>query len=174
MLIGLFVYCYVCALLYAIMHYAYIANVAQVLPMPKWRWLYYLLSFTWGLPMNIIGGIVAIVQLCKGRRPRKYGWCWCFELPVNYGLDLGIFFIAPINGSAYIKNHELGHSIQNVHFGPFTIGVSFVPSAIRYQVRNMQKKRGRALPAYDDIWFEGQATKSGEKFMEDKQEKERD
>jgi hypothetical protein len=150
------------------MNHLYENKTVETLKAPNRKWVYYLLQFTWGLPMNIIGAIVALVLVCFRKRPYWYGWNLCFELPVNFGLDLGIFFIAPINGSTHTKNHEHGHGIQNIYFGPFTIGMVSIPSAARFWVRELMYTFGtKPTKKYDDIWFEGQATKTGDKFIEE-------
>ena len=165
----LFVYALWCAAGYMVMSYLYREAEIEALPNVKYRWLYYLLQFTWGLPMNLIGAIVALILICFGKKAYRYGWNYCFELPVDFGLELGIFFIAPINGSKYTKDHEHGHAIQNIYFGPFSIGMVSIPSALRFWVREIQYKMNRAPnTGYDDIWFEGQATKTGTKFINEK------
>lgn len=149
-----------------VMRLLYKRGIVTSLPAPKWRWLYYLLSFTWGLTMNVIGAIVALVLLCLGKKPKKYGWNVCFELPVDFGLSLGIFFIAPINGSTRTKSHEVGHSVQNVYFGPFALGTVYIPSATRFWfLQLMYAICGEQSTEYDAVWFEGQATKSGTDFI---------
>lgn len=165
-IIGLLIYIMVCETAYIIMNHLYTNGEVEVLKAPKRKWVYYLLQFTWGLPMNIIGAIVALVLICFRRRPYKYGWNLCFELPVNFGLELGIFFIAPINGSKHTKDHEHGHAIQNIYFGPFCIGMVSIPSAVRFWIREIQymiKKPPKT--DYDDAWFEGQASRSGDYFI---------
>ena len=105
--------------------------------------------------MNIFGIIVAGILICCNQRPKWYGWCLCFELPVSFGMELGIFFIAP-KDSTHTKNHELGHSIQNIYYGPFTVGMITFPSFVRYWIRQIKLKKGIKLDTnYDDIWFEG-------------------
>ena len=163
----LFVYALWCAAGYVVMSYLYHKAEIEVLPNIKYRWLYYLLQFTWGLPMNLIGAIVALVLVCFGRKAYRYGWNYCFELPVSFGLELGIFFIAPINGSKHTKDHEHGHAIQNIYFGPFCVGMVSIPSAVRFWIREIQymiKKPPKT--DYDDAWFEGQASKSGAYFID--------
>ena len=105
--------------------------------------------------MNLLGLCVAGVLLLRGRRPMRYGYGWCFEREGNWGLELGIFFIAP-PGSIHTKNHELGHGIQNMYFGPFTIFVVSIPSFLRFWWRDIMTKLGAApCTSYDSIWFEG-------------------
>ena len=165
-IIGLLIYIVVCGIAYFAMNYLYTNGKVEVLEAPKKKWLYYLLQFTWGLPMNIIGMIVALILICFRKRPYRYGWNLCFELPVNFGLELGIFFIAPIDGSTHTKNHEHGHGIQNIYFGPFTVGMVSIPSATRFWIRELKYACGAPPKSkYDDIWFEGQATKSGDNFI---------
>lgn len=172
--INLLVYAIWCAAGYAIMNYLYIGGNLEFLPNVKRRWLYYLIQFTWGLTMNIFGGAVALVLLCCGKKPYRYGWNYCFELDVNFGLELGIFFIAPINGSEHTKKHEHGHAIQNLYFGPFCIGMVSIPSATRYWIREIQRMLKKPPTSdYDDVWFEGQATQSGSNFIALLNEKER-
>jgi hypothetical protein len=152
---------------YLIMDNLYNTGVVVSLPNVKCRWLYYLLQFTWGLPMNFIGALVALVLMCHRKKAYKYGWNYCFELPVNFGLELGIFFIAPMNGSKHTKDHEHAHAIQNIYFGPFCVGMVSIPSATRFRIREIQYKiKKPPKTKYDDAWFEGQASKSGARFID--------
>lgn len=151
----------------------YTDGTLRALPNVKRRWVYYLLQFTWGLPLNIVGGLAAVMMLICGRPPRTYGWNICFELDVNFGLNLGVFHIISTRATTHTKNHEHGHGIQNVWFGPFTVGVVCLPSAIRFWVRRLKKKMNLPVRTeYDDAWFEGQATKTGDEFIEQIIEKE--
>lgn len=135
------------------------------------KFIFYLLSFTWGLPMTLIGCIVSLILLITGHKPKKYGYSWYFEIGNNWGgLELGVVFLTNKNPSTYIKNHELGHGIQNCYWGPLFPFVISIPSAIRYWYREYlvrsKKKKWSELPDYDSIWFEGDATKRGTKFIE--------
>ena len=69
----LLVYFLWCAAGYAVMSYLYHKAEIKVLPNVKYRWLYYLLQFTWGLPMNLIGTIVALSLKCCGKKAYRYG-----------------------------------------------------------------------------------------------------
>ncbi len=125
---------------------------------------FYVLSFTWGLPMTLIGCIVAGVLMLAGHRPKRWGYCWYFEVVEGWGgLEMGVFFLTCKNPTERTKNHELGHAIQNCYWGflmPFVISI---PSAIRYWYRVLTPNK--VHPAYDSIWFEGQATKLGTELM---------
>lgn len=152
--------------IYFLMKYLYEKKKVQVLPNVKYKWLWWVLQFTWSLPMTLFGCIVALVLICRKKKPVKYGWCYCFELDVNWGLEMGIFFIAP-KKSKSTKNHEHGHAIQNIYLGPFAVTVVSLPSCIRFWIREwkMKKHPEIKLESYDKAWFEGQATKSGRAFI---------
>lgn len=129
--------------------------------------LYYLLSLTWGLPLNLLGGIVSLILLLKGYKPKKFGWCYYFEVGYGWGgLELGLVFICAKDSSDRVKAHEFGHSIQNCFFGFFMPFIICIPSVIRYWYRAWKISLGKTnLPEYDSIWFEGQATQLGLKYM---------
>ena len=129
---------------------------------------FYALSFTWGIIMSLVGCLVALVLLIAGYKPKKWGYCWYFEVGENWGgLELGIFFITNKNASKSIKNHEHGHALQNCKYGPFMVVISIM-SATRYWYRELKYHRKGLTPptAYDDAWYEGDATKSGTEFIE--------
>lgn len=127
--------------------------------------LYYILNLTWGLPMNILGGLVALALLSIGKRPKKHCGCLYFEIGKGWGgLSLGLIFLCGKNASKHTKNHEFGHSIQNAIFGWAMVGITLC-SMTRYWYRRVRQwmKLGNKT-AYDDIWFEGQATSLGNKY----------
>ena len=131
------------------------------------KFTFYLLSFTWGLPLNLVGAIVALAMIITGHKPQKWGYCYYFEVGENWGgLELGIFFLTNKNPSNHTKNHEHGHAIQNCYWGflmPFVISI---PSAIRYWYRIIRTKRGRRNKTkYDSVWFESQASKWGTELI---------
>lgn len=126
--------------------------------------LFYILQFTWGLPLNIIGFIIALFLIITGHKPKRHKLCLYFEVGEYWGgLELGFFFLIDKVSSTHTKNHEVGHAIQNSWFGPFFL-ILWIAGAIRYNYRNLIRKinPNKKLPDYDSIWFEGQATKLGE------------
>lgn len=129
---------------------------------------FYLLSFTWGLPMTLLGSVVALILIVAGYKPKRWGYCYYFELGNDWGgLELGVFFLKGKNNSDYTKNHEHGHAIQNCYFGFFMPFIVSIPSAMRYWYREIRSKMGlENKTAYDDIWFEGHATKIGTEFIQ--------
>ena len=129
--------------------------------------LYYILNLTWGLPLTLIGIIVSLFLLLIGEKPKRYGGCWYFSIGrTNWGgFEMGLFFLSDKSESSYIKNHEYGHSIQNMMWGPLMLLVITIPATIRYWVRHFRSKKGKINPPYDSLWCEGQATRWGKETI---------
>lgn len=128
------------------------------------RFTFYLLSFTWGLPLTIVGCVVALFLMMTGHKPKRWGYCWYFEIGENWGgLELGVVFLTQKHPTKHLKDHELGHGIQNCYYGFFMPFIVCIPSAMRYWYREYitRIKPEIILPPYDSIWFEGQATRLG-------------
>ena len=134
------------------------------------KFTFYLLSFTWGLPLTLIGLIVAAVLLCMGYKPQKWGYCYYFKVGGDSwgGINLGLIFLTDTEPIDSIRNHEHGHAIQNCYWGPLFLFVIGIPSAIRYWYRELRYHREGIRPPtlYDDFWAEGQATKWGNELIE--------
>lgn len=129
---------------------------------PRSRAVFYLLSFTWGLPVALGGCLCAGLLFLSGKRPKRYGWDFCFDRKVDWGLDMGLFFIADASGTRRLLDHEHGHTIQNIWLGPFMPFAVCLPSTTRFWFRRIAAKVGkRPKTGYDDVWFEGSATSSG-------------
>lgn len=161
----LLIYISICIILSSICVLIKNKDKILIFKMPRNKVIYYILSFTWGLPMNLIGSIIALCLIIAGHKPVKYGWNYCFEFDIDWGLELGIFFIAP-RDSIHTKNHEHGHGIQNIYLGIFTIGTISIPSVIRFWYREIREKLGyKNKTTYDSIWFEGSASRSGDYFI---------
>ena len=113
--------------------------------------MFWLLSLTWGALMTLCGGVVALALLVTG---------WG-------GFELGAFFVVNKNPSLHILQHESGHGLQNIMLGVFMPFIVSIPSCIRYWWREckIRKGLGNTLPPYDRIWFEGWATRLGEKHF---------
>lgn len=125
--------------------------------------LFYVLNFTWGIIMNIIGLIGAGIVSASGVKPIRHAGNVVFKFGHNWGgVSLGIFTFMCLESKERTLNHEFGHSIQNAIFGPFFIPLVAIPSFIRCQKFNSNIKKG--IPNeedYDAAWFEGSATKWG-------------
>ena len=128
---------------------------------------FYLRSFTWGLPVNLGGAVVAAGLLATGHKPERFGKCINFTVGKNWGGgSMGIFMITCRNAPRRLKEHEHGHSIQNCFYGPLMPLVN-LQSTSRYLYRAGVQKLlpKKILPPYDSVWFEGEATELGHAFM---------
>jgi hypothetical protein len=129
---------------------------------------YWLIQLTWGLPINIVGGIVAFVLTCMGNKPQKFGYAVYFEIGEHWGgVNFGGFFFVEKNASTHLKCHEYGHGFQNLILGVFMPLLVTIPSVIRYHYRNYRRAKGQSLPPYDQFWCEGWATKIGVKYYKE-------
>ena len=98
---------------------------------------------------------------------KKHGYCYYLNVGKSWGgVELGMFFLTDSHDSNATKWHEHGHSVQNCFWGPLMPFVICIPSAIRYWYREFKydRKGLRAPTAYDSIWFEGDATRTGRKY----------
>ena len=131
------------------------------------RILFYIISFTWGGVMSMIGLLAMIFTLPWGTYYIYHGRLYKVIGKNWGGLELGCFFFCD-RQDEYILNHESGHGLQNCIWGPLFPFVIGIPSAIRYWYREikMRKNPSVQLPDYDAIWFEGQATRWGRKYIE--------
>ena len=123
--------------------------------------LFYILNFTWGIIMNIIGACAAaIISLEIGIKPKRYAGNIVYKFGHNWGgVSLGIFTFMDLEAGEHTLNHEFGHSIQNAILGPLFPFIVAIPSFIRCQKFNDNIRKG--IPNeedYDAIWFEGSAT----------------
>ena len=133
------------------------------------RILFYIISLTWGGIMTAIGLVVLLVTLPFGKFGIYHGRIYK-RIGKNWGgVELGCFFLCDNSADEYILAHESGHGLQNCLWGPLMPFVICIPSAIRYWYRefiwHFNKEKFNKLPEYDAIWFEGQATKWGKKYV---------
>lgn len=132
--------------------------------------LFWILSLTWGLPMTLIGIVCALALLVTGHKPHRFHYLIYFEVGEGWGgFEAGGFFFVNKNPTQYIKRHESGHGLQNIMLGVFMPFLVSIPSCVRYWYREILvrsgKKRYHELPDYDSIWFEGWATRLGDKHF---------
>ena len=148
--------------------------------------MFWVVSCTWGIIMTTIGAItIGSLNLIKviGTRFGKdlkikihrNGCSFITEVGGNWGgVELGAFALCGNYSEnnkawfAHTRKHEFGHAIQHLYMGPLFIFIVAIPSAIRYWYKRIMQKRGKKFPNdwYDSIWFEGGATKTGEKFID--------
>lgn len=131
---------------------------------------FWTLSLTYGLPMTLLGAIIAIYLILTGHKPKRYHCLIYFELGKGWGgFNCGAFFFVNKNASKHLLEHEAGHGIQNINYGLITPFIVMIPSVTRYWYREYLVKhknvsRG-SLPKYEEIWFEKQATELGKKYF---------
>ncbi len=131
---------------------------------------YWILSYTWGIIMNIFGLIGAVIMKAQGKKASfEYGR-FIYRTGKNWGaISLGNYIFMSEDSSENTRNHEIGHTIQNIIYGPaflFVIGIwSFLRASYRTIVVKLKIKTYADLPPYDSIWFEGDATKRGTNYV---------
>lgn len=133
------------------------------------KFLMYFLSLTWGLPITLIGLLVALALLIAGYKPQVFSGFIYFEVGERWGgFSLGLMFVVDKSSGNSSKRHEIGHGIQNAMFGIFMPFIVSIPSCLRYWYREYLVKSGKKketeLPNYYSIWFEKQATELGNKW----------
>lgn len=95
--------------------------------------LYYLVSYTWGVIMTLIGSLVALFLLITGHKPHHFYQNIYFRIGRNWGgINFGPFFIIDNTEGLSTKQHESGHGIQNICLGPLMPFIIGIPSLIRY------------------------------------------
>lgn len=142
--------------------------------------LFYLLSFTWGLLFTLVGLIVLLfIRIFLNRKVYKYRIvagriAIIFKNRLPGGMNLGIVYIIDERSQfdTTLQVHEIGHSIQNAWFGPLFIFLIGLPSLIRAslwdRIRARKYRKTGTYPSYYDIWFEKQATELGELYVRDR------
>ena len=118
---------------------------------------------TKGWALSFVGLIVyGVLRLFGCKAKDYYGICKYFEIGKNWGgLEMGWFFICSKNSSEELKNHEVGHAIQNATLGGLRMLMLSIVSALRYWWRKIFDVK----TPYDSWWFEGQATELGNQYV---------
>ena len=134
----------------------------------KNKFLFYLIQFTWGLPMNIIGALVFIILIVFfKKKPKKFYNHYYIAVGKNWGgLEFGVFFLCDESETESTLYHEAGHGLQNIVWGVLFPFVIFIPSALRYWYRRLTPEKDH--PDYYSIWFEKQASYWGYAYYESK------
>lgn len=99
--------------------------------------LFYIIQWTWGLPVNLVGGIAYLICTVVFKRPHaKFGKANIVYLPWNAGgLSMGLFIFVK-NGHTRpewtynTRIHEYGHTWQCLLLGPLYYIVIALPSVI--------------------------------------------
>lgn len=124
--------------------------------------LFWIGSWTWGLPLELFGALGTLLMLCLGAEPIYSNGFVVNVFGTNWGgLEGGTFIFVQNNAPEWLLKHEKGHGLQNLIFGWLTPIIVTIPSAVRYWYRRILKI---SQPDYYSIWFEKQANKMGERL----------
>jgi hypothetical protein len=117
-----------------------------------------------GWALYFIGVLVYKTLILFGNAPKQYGnICPYFEIGNHWGgFSMGWFFVCSKDSSDSLKNHEVGHGVQNASIGGIIMLLLGLGSVFRYWKRSMF---GAATP-YDSWWYEGQATTIGSEYVQ--------
>ena len=123
--------------------------------------LFYAVQWTWGLPVNIVGGIAYLIcaKILK-RRHSKFGYANIVYLPWNAGgLSMGLFIFIKdreeVNPWTYnTRIHEYGHTWQCLLLGPLYYIVIAIPSVIwcNFFAKYREKNNVSYYKLYCEAW----------------------
>lgn len=131
--------------------------------------LFYLVQWTWGLPVNIVG-LIAFLFCTKVRKRswQRFGYARIVYVPWNSGgLSLGLFIFMKANhkNKKWTYNtriHEYGHTWQCLLLGPLYYLVIAIPSAIWCNFFEGYRRKNNV--SYYKLYCEGWANVWGQKF----------
>ena len=131
--------------------------------------LFYLIQWTWGLPVNLVGGLIYLFcTKIKKRKHQRFGYAYITYLPWNSGgLSLGLFIFMkadhPNEKWTYnTRIHEYGHTWQCLLLGPIYYIVIAIPSAIWCNCFEGYRKKNNV--SYYKLYCEAWANAFGQKF----------
>ncbi len=152
-------------------------DVNQKEPIPEakgWKrslkaFLFYLVQWTWCLPVNIVGGIAYLIcTKIKGYRWQHFGYARIVYMPWNAGgLSMGLFIFMKDQHKDKkwthdTRIHEYGHTWQCLLLGPLYYIVIAIPSVIWCNAFAGYRKKNN-IP-YGKLYCEGWANAWGQKF----------
>ncbi len=100
------------------------------------RFLFYLIQWTWGAPVNLIGGFFYLINKAMGRKQEKFYNSYITYVPWKQGgLSLGLFIFMQADHPNEIwtyntRIHEYGHTWQCLLLGALYWVVIALPSAV--------------------------------------------
>ena len=110
------------------------------------KFKFYFLSFTWGLPVTLLGLVMALVCVICGKKPKKWGYCWYFDVGEHWGgTELGIFFIKDSwTRFKYFRRHIADCSINQYSVIPSASSAVLMPPApTPANIRNNARAKAR-------------------------------
>ena len=113
---------------------------------------YWFIQYTWGIIMTLIGSFVALGMLITGHKPYRFHYNIYFIMKSIHdcGTEFGPFFIlsADCANDLYLKQHEAGHGLQNLWWGPLTAFVISIPSAFRFWLREIKDIKNKYIYSF--------------------------
>lgn len=133
------------------------------------RFLFYFVQWTWGLPVNLVGGIAFLIcTKILHRRYQRFGYAFITYLPWNQGgLSMGLFIFMKDNHpkkkwTYNTRIHEYGHTWQCLLLGPLYYLVIAIPSAVWCNFFEGYRRKNNV--SYYKLYCEGWANAWGQKF----------
>ena len=129
------------------------------------QFLYLLCQWTWGLPQNLVGGVLYLWYRLRGcphfRYQGAFGVIWDRKAG---SMSMGSFlFMHPTWAQERndLLAHEYGHTIQSLFFGPFYLLSVGLPSILWAGLPHFKQQRRAGLRSYYSVYPEKQASLLG-------------
>ena len=129
--------------------------------------LFYLVQWTWSLPVNLAGGLLFLL-LWPFTRHERFGNAFITYVPWKGfgGMSVGLFiFINSRSPRAWTEDtriHEYGHTIQCLLLGPLYWFVIALPSSVWCNCFAGWRRKNNV--SYYDLYCERWANSLGEKW----------
>lgn len=136
-------------------------------PFIRHPWLIYLVNYTWGIIMTIVGWLVYLFCITFLHNKIDHKETFMHNHILFIGSKWGGFSIGMISiiandmsekSTQHTRCHETGHTFHNAILGPLAIFLVYIPSVIRYWRKNYTN--------YDDAWYESSASEVGTTYYE--------
>lgn len=144
----------------------------KALQTPKGKvkdFLFYLVQWTWGFSVNLVGLIAFLFcTIVRKRSWQRFGYARIVYVPWNSGgLSLGLFIFMKANhkNKKWTYNtriHEYGHTWQCLLLGPFYYLVIAIPSAVWCNFFEGYRRKNNV--SYYKLYCEKWANVWGQKF----------
>lgn len=131
------------------------------------KFFVYLIQWTWGLPVNMVGGIAYLICTKILKHPHsKFGYANIVYLPWNAGgLSMGLFIFVRDEKEKEewlynVRIHEYGHTWQCLLLGPLYYLIVAIPSVIwcncfaKYREKNNISYYKLYCEAWANVWGE--------------------
>lgn len=135
---------------------------------PLKDFLFYLVQWTWGLPVNLVGGIAYFIcVVILKHQHQKFGYANIVYIPWRSGgLSMGLFIFIKKNHEKpdwtyNTRIHEYGHTWQCLLLGPLYYIVIAIPSVIWCNFFGNYRKKHNI--SYYKLYCEGWANRWGMK-----------